>query len=176
MNTKKWNLLVFLAFIIVAVTLLLGGCLGCGGSKSSVVGTNDNELPADPGEAGTKTLAGIDSDGDGLRDDVQRHIFLIEKNESAQIALVQMAKVQQDLLLIGEDKGEALLLAAKLSKVIDCLFYLDEDAALGRVVSLKAALLNTEQRIAANIEANQLLSGSTFNVPHPESWGAGCEQ
>jgi hypothetical protein len=33
-------------------------------------------LPPDPGEAGKQTMLGIDSDGDGIRDDVQRYIYL----------------------------------------------------------------------------------------------------
>lgn len=41
----------------------------------SIGGTNDG-LPPDPGKAGKQTLMGIDSDGDGLRDDVQRYIYL----------------------------------------------------------------------------------------------------
>ena len=33
-------------------------------------------LPPDPGEAGRRTLAGIDSDRDGIRDDLQRYVAL----------------------------------------------------------------------------------------------------
>jgi hypothetical protein len=37
-------------------------------------------LPPDPGEAGKVTLAGIDSDNDGVRDDIQRYIALTYPN------------------------------------------------------------------------------------------------
>jgi hypothetical protein len=33
-------------------------------------------LPPDPGAEGKKTLLGIDTDGDGVRDDIQRYIYL----------------------------------------------------------------------------------------------------
>jgi hypothetical protein len=45
-------------------------------SLSSVVvlSIDPFKLPPDPAEAGTQTLAGIDSDHDGVRDDIQRYI------------------------------------------------------------------------------------------------------
>jgi hypothetical protein len=36
----------------------------------------DKPVPPDPGEAGKQTLEGIDSDNDGVHDDVQRWIVL----------------------------------------------------------------------------------------------------
>jgi len=51
-------------------------------------------LPPDPGEAGKVTLEGIDSDGDGVRDDVQRYIALTyPDSEKTRLALTQHAKV-----------------------------------------------------------------------------------
>jgi len=38
--------------------------------------TIEATLPPDPGSAGRATLEGIDSDGDGVRDDIQRFIEL----------------------------------------------------------------------------------------------------
>ncbi|MCF6156788.1 MAG: hypothetical protein E3K36_16465 [Candidatus Brocadia sp.] len=34
-------------------------------------------LPPDPGKAGKETLLGIDTDGDGVRDDIQRRIMKV---------------------------------------------------------------------------------------------------
>ncbi|MDX8380534.1 MAG: hypothetical protein R8M14_00305 [Ghiorsea sp.] len=43
---------------------------------NSVAVAQPSGLPPDPGAAGRGTLAGIDSDNDGVRDDVQRWIAL----------------------------------------------------------------------------------------------------
>ena len=45
-------------------------------SVSETVAFNVTELPPDPGAAGKATLEGIDADGDGLRDDLQRFIAI----------------------------------------------------------------------------------------------------
>ncbi len=44
------------------------------------------DLPPDPGADGHTTLAGIDSDGDGLRDDIQRLIAIAFKNDEEAVA------------------------------------------------------------------------------------------
>jgi hypothetical protein len=50
-------------------------------------------LPPDPGPAGMTTLAGVDSDGDGVRDEVERYIALsYATSAKMQAALTQVAK------------------------------------------------------------------------------------
>ena len=50
-------------------------------------------FPPDPGEEGKKTIQGIDSDRDGVRDDVQMWIYAFVPNEpKRQMALRQMAR------------------------------------------------------------------------------------
>src|SRR5216683_231714 len=46
----------------------------------SMTATISITLPPDPGAAGKATLQGIDSDGDGVRDDIQRYIALTYPN------------------------------------------------------------------------------------------------
>jgi hypothetical protein len=58
--------------------------------------THPATIPPDPGTAGKATLEGIDSDNDGLRDDVQREImFLAPQSEKLRMALGQYAKAEQ---------------------------------------------------------------------------------
>ena len=55
-------------------------------------------VPPDPGEAGKATLEGIDSDNDGVRDDIQRYIVLTYPNsEKTRAGLTQLAVTYQDL-------------------------------------------------------------------------------
>lgn len=58
------------------------------------------DLPPDPGAAGATTLAGIDSDGDGLRDDVQRWIALNYRDSARwRSVLAQMARTYQHAVI-----------------------------------------------------------------------------
>jgi len=53
-------------------------------------------LPPDPGEAGKATLAGVDSDNDGVRDDIQRWIVLsTPDSQKMREALIQGSKARQ---------------------------------------------------------------------------------
>lgn len=75
-------------------------------------------LPTDPGKAGMDTLEGIDSDKDGLRDDVQRFITLnYGHSERAVQALRAVAKGVQQEILIGGDiaPDDAKALAEKIA-------------------------------------------------------------
>lgn len=65
-------------------------------------------LPPDPGEVGKATLEGIDSDHDGIRDDVQREImFLAPESTKKRDALIQIAKV--DLHFAADDMPNGIV-------------------------------------------------------------------
>jgi ABC-type Fe3+-citrate transport system substrate-binding protein len=67
------NKQIFQIVFIVFLTLFLTACGGKSGN-SSTEEINGISVPFDPGENGKITLEGIDSDNDGIRDDVQRMI------------------------------------------------------------------------------------------------------
>lgn len=90
----------FVLFIVVISSLSL---ISCGVSKK--MSSNDNipasveevlaVTPPDPGEAGKATLAGIDSDNDGVRDDVE--LKLIEEFEDDREVLETAIQVSKKL-------------------------------------------------------------------------------
>ena len=56
-------------------------------------------LPPDPGEAGKATLAGIDSDQDGVRDDLEREIvYMYPQNQEIRRLLTAEIKKEQDII------------------------------------------------------------------------------
>lgn len=78
----------------------------------SVIAADNITLPPDPGEAGKATLAGIDSDNDGVRDDVQRWIVINYPNsQKTRAALVQEVKLDQQFLLNAADPNISLNIA-----------------------------------------------------------------
>jgi hypothetical protein len=122
------------------------------------------------------TLAGIDSDRDGIRDDVQRWI-----NESypdslkKRLALKQSARDFQLDLLSFENK-ELSIQAAKQglnsSNCIDYIFGLEEASKISK--KFQALFLNTNERILAEMKGNQNFSGQSYRLPKENDFKNYC--
>lgn len=127
---------------------------------------HNQPVPPDPGEAGKQTLEGIDSDNDGVRDDIQRYIVLNYFDSPAKVAgLRQYAKaVQRSLLSAGS--GDRPLVVDNVQKEFDALSCLSYVVGLQpRIDStdkLEVELLNTRQRSLANIRVESYLGGHVF--------------
>lgn len=99
----KWFLVVFIALFVVALILRsvqlskiektnkqVEVIHSTKITMDDVMGTN---LPPDPGEAGNRTVIGIDSNGNGIRDDVEVAIFREYPNSAkTRAALLQYAR------------------------------------------------------------------------------------
>jgi len=135
-------------------------------------------LPPDPGEEGKATLEGIDADGDGLRDDLQRYIML----NFGQVALsakslVDLAKAQQDSLTVT-DKDESIALANRSNRAFECVIYsVHAEQGLGgditsenldevekRERDLIVLTFNTEPRLLTYLNYMKQLEGEFFST------------
>src|SRR3989344_8426243 len=68
-------------------------------SSNSNKNTDIPDLPPDPGEAGKATIEGIDSDNDGVRDDIQRYVGLaFPADPEVRMTLMRLADSQQQYL------------------------------------------------------------------------------
>ena len=68
-------------------------------------------LPPDPGAEGKKTLLGIDTDGDGVRDDIQRYIYLTYPDDKKlRLGLTYYAIEFQGVLKDANDREAAYVL------------------------------------------------------------------
>jgi hypothetical protein len=111
------------------------------------------DLPPDPGEAGKLTIEGVDSNKNGVRDDVERRI--VQKwgdSERAVKALFQIAKHTQVKVKYGGDvtREEAFEISQKadIVRVVQCYGIsvtdeIREDRAMERV---SAMVTNTPER------------------------------
>ena len=84
MHTIRGSLVVLLFYSMVVFV-----------STDFVHGNNNSGfvLPPDPGKAGKKTLLGIDTDGNGVRDDFQRYIyFTYPDDKKLRLGLTYYAK------------------------------------------------------------------------------------
>lgn len=111
--------------------------------------TASDGLPPDPGAAGQQTLEGIDSDGDGLRDDLQRYLFLQEPDSSKRGVLILLAKRFQNAILEASQADASLNTANRLQRSIECLHLLAPAEAKRSKDELLARVLNTAARTSA---------------------------
>ena len=144
----------------------------------SVETTNDG-LPPDPGEAGKATLAGIDSDGDGIRDDVQRYVELTysgDENVNIRKALRQDAEGFQLELLASSNKEESVRLLHARERDGNCLAgVMGVDASSDAESALQAQILNTEMRSRAWIAFNRNISGEFGGNVYPWEYLTQCD-
>jgi hypothetical protein len=114
-------------------------------------------LPPDPGEAGKQTLEGIDSDNDGVRDDVQRWIALTYLNsERMRLGLRQNSGALQNALL-ANNAATAEAAAGQETAGARCLAYITDDPAV--IDGLVELMLNTEVRREAYEQYTKLFHG-----------------
>jgi hypothetical protein len=129
------------------------------------ISVRDAGLPPDPGEAGTATLEGIDSDNDGVRDDIQRYIALsYPESERIRAALTQYARTMQASLLDAHSEEMTVRHSHNLQRAIECLYYIRPDNANGVSGKLQAQILNTNERSRAWIIADKHLGGQVFFI------------
>ncbi len=179
MKLKIPFLTVFGALILVVGTCSITGCSSSNGdgAPSSAV-TDDSGLPPDPGEAGKATLVGIDSDDDGVRDDVQRYIALTyPDSEKTRAALTQYTVNVQGALINADDKEKSMQHAEGSERAGACLWYvlgsLDERIKVRN--SLKSVILNTDERNYAYFTYDDQLGGEVFHSVSYNERVSSCE-
>jgi hypothetical protein len=137
--------------------------------------TSTIPLPPDPGEAGKATLAGIDSDNDGVRDDVQRWIALTYPNSAkTRAALTQGTINVQQALLYADDKEHSIQIATDNSRYVECLTYIFPDDAPDIGAALLAETLNTDSRSRAYLAYDRQLGGQVFHGRRMDEWKTSC--
>lgn len=149
-----------LVFGVLAVALLLIGACSLTGCKGGNL-TSTSMPTAD----GKDTLAGIDADNDGVRDDVEQYIAESHPNSAKErAALTQYAKVMQAALIDANDKQKSIQHAEEASKAQECVYYTIAlfDAAEQSRKGLKATILNTDARNRAYFAYNDQLGGQNF--------------
>jgi len=121
-------------------------------------------LPPNPGNAGLTTVAGVDSDRDGIRDDVQIHIHTTYNNVATRAAATQLTKAFQTMMISGGTKTAALTAGESMNRAIDCLYSLDASSFGNIVDEIEGVVVNTEDRARAYAKAGSFLSGGSFQV------------
>jgi len=132
-------------------------------------------LPPDPGEAGKATLEGIDSDQDGLRDDIQRYIALTyPDSQKTRAALRQFTIAFQKATLESPDEESALRNTELEARASECLWYIHSRSSIRMSDLLMAEFLNTMDRSRAYLTYNSKLGGHTFGGKDFDEYKTSC--
>lgn len=127
-------------------------------------------LPPDPGPAGMLTLEGIDSDKDGVRDDLQRYIVEhYGHSERAVAALMLFAKTAQLQLLSADtvDREGAKKLGDQGMRAVACVGSADEKLIGDQAVTkVGIQLRNTPERLANMFKFELLAANQVYELPN----------
>lgn len=138
-----------------------------------ITAMSDDGLPPDPGEAGKQTILGIDSDDDGVRDDIQRYIYFTYPGEpNTRNGLTQIARIFQNALKPDLAEGTEYDIAVKNGEAIECLFYVSDNPR-EQALSLRAEVLNTYARSRQYFKFDSQLAGkitSASDLPLDEHY------
>jgi hypothetical protein len=151
-------------------TLLLASALSL-----SLIGY-PQAMPPDPGALGKTTLAGIDSDANGLRDDAERYIALNFPDPAIQDALRQEALAIQKTIVTARDRPSAIAATSEVEDSLYCLMsrVKDREEALALYKGLRRVMLDTSERVKAYLAANGLVSGEAFPVSTRDNLSSHC--
>lgn len=142
---------------IIALSLLLTAC-GGGASANPTVSTQPDPfhgiaVPPEPNATANSTLRGVDSNNNGVRDDVERQIAITYGANAAQYdGALRIAKADQDFLVANGDpiKSTSATIAAATAGF--CLYSRlanDGIAANKAIDSISPLTFNTLERMTA---------------------------
>jgi hypothetical protein len=166
-------------FFTTIVFLLITACSGENGNSTATVSENGNgsessstptdDAPAVDNEDLSPGLKGIDANGNGIRDDIDR---FIARHYSATSIMKKVAEREARAFQKQIDATtyeQAVTAGNDVSTAADCTFYLlphatkkDRKFAEDLSIEIKALTANTRERFEAYWHAQEMLSGSVF--------------
>jgi hypothetical protein len=127
-------------------------------------------VPPPPGNAGLASIAGIDSDADGVRDDLEQYIASRYPNSArTREALLQLAADFQLATLNRASHELSRARARAIDETISCVVAVSGDYA-DAVSRLEQEHTNTMERLRAYAEYDDHLLGLSVRLP-PEDYG-----
>lgn len=135
----------------------------CGGSES----TN----PTDPSVA---TVAGLDANSDGVRDDVETYINQAASDTPSRSALRQFAKAAQASMLDAGNESLSAIHATERFRAIECLMARRSADYPTLFTDLRARILNTALRTAAYLQADGQVTAIAPQLQPASEWAAAC--
>lgn len=156
---------------LFAITLLLSSLFSplCYANGTSVV-INGHALPPEPDpKINNATLLGIDSNHNGVRDDVERKIYFIYKRPIIQAYMMQFAQRFQKQLINPEQSAISEQTERAAWNQYSCEGYLSRSYHIklpwDAVDFIENNFINTRERLEDYMKFNVASSGRNFQMP-----------
>lgn len=147
------------------------GCL-----SKSVPEVDGDPIPPAPNSAeDIKTLAGIDSDNDGVRDDIEILINTKYHQPNHRNGLKQFVRYRQRAMLLANDREKSKAETIKALESLSCLIELGHVTAFDDAAEIQAEFYNTNIRMDAYRKTQQNLHGVKLDVKQPGYYLNKCE-
>ena len=134
--------------------------------------SNSGHLPPDPGGAGKATIAGVDSNRNEIRDDVEIYIVANFGNSQKRVAVLNQAAIAMQKGLTAQTEQQSMQAANLTSRAMECLEYIAADDESWK--SVHAISVNTPERFAAWRAHESRLSGKVFPGRAMRDWKTSC--
>lgn len=122
-------------------------------------------LPPDPGDPGDDTVGGIDSDRDGVRDDVQRYIQVTYPGDKPTLdILTDYAKALQEAVLKPHNNADLIKLEQKALELTFCLAQWRPESFSEDQQRFLSAFFNTPERFKAEMNYRKSVPTSIYEV------------
>lgn len=140
--------------LLMAVLIILSAC------SSSGSDTANSPSPS----AESATVAGVDADQDGIRDDVNRYIATTYPNSAkSRSALMQYSKGVQRSFVNVSTPGQAAALEPQLLRAGACVTAIMGSASA--ITEIDVRMANTPARVKARSDYEGYLEGKVFTIP-----------
>jgi hypothetical protein len=134
---------------------------------------SDDDTPPDT----TATVAGVDADNDGVRDDIETYIdqtYSGGTDGPTRDALRQYARAAQAAMLEAGDQARSVSHAEERFRAIECLMA-REPAKFPTIFSeLRARILNTDGRSKAYLQADAQVTATPVAFRPADQWLSAC--
>lgn len=130
---------------------------------------NGHRLPPEPDKAlNDSTLLGIDSNDNGVRDDVERKVYATYEKAIERAVMMQAFKTEQEMLADPDMVKNARMWAEKEDKAIGCNMYLflyKNQRRMKKIFDfVNEWQFNIEQRVEKFFQYDQALSGGVYSI------------
>lgn len=131
---------------------------------------NGHRLPPEPDKAlNDSTLLGIDSNDNGVRDDVERKVYATYKKAIERAVIMQAFRAKQEMLADPDMVKNAREWKNKITKYFYCSDYLNSYKNQDMIKKTDASKIidwqfNTEERVKKYYQYDQALSGGVYSI------------
>jgi hypothetical protein len=153
--------------VLVTTGLLSGLLVSCSGENSPSSSPNQ-----------TESLAGVDADANGVRDDVDRYIdttYADQASADLNKAIRQYAKAVQSSLVDADSPAQSLTHATERFRALECLMARRPREFHTIFVDVRAQLLNAPSRSEAYLKADDQVKAANIPLLPADQWMTACQ-